>query len=139
MRHWRGKSAGFSLIELVVALAVIAVLAAIALPSYQASMRKSRRTEGKVLLQTVLAAEERYYVNFNHYTADTGSAGIATAKESLPSGYYALTKLDLGAGAQSVIATVSPRNAQQDDACGDLTLDSTGHRDATGASAAECW
>jgi type IV pilus assembly protein PilE len=130
---------GFSLIELVIVLCALAIIALIALPSYGSASGKTRRAEGKILLQTVLAAEERYYLNFNRYSADAGSSGLGVASASQPSGYYVLTKLDLSSDGQSMTATVEPRNAQQNDVCGSLTLDSVGRRGATGAPAADCW
>ena len=86
------RARGFTLIEMMIVLCVLAIIALIALPSYGAQ-NKARRTEGKILLQTVLIAEERYYLNFNRYTSDAGPSGLGVAAESQPGGYYALAKL----------------------------------------------
>src|ERR1035437_2549820 len=56
---------GFSLIALMIVVALLAIVALIALPSYNWAMQKTRRAEGKVLLHTIMAAEERFYSNTN--------------------------------------------------------------------------
>ena len=133
------RANGFTLIELAVVVAVVAIIAMIAFPSYTAAMQKSRRTEGKTLLQTIMAAEERYYTNFNRYTNDTGTSGLGVATDSEPGRYYALTKVSLSEDAQSVSLVVAPQNAQQSDRCGNLALDSIGRRGASMGETADCW
>jgi type IV pilus assembly protein PilE len=68
------KSRGFTLIELMVVVAVIAILAAIALPSYRAQVRKSRRTDAIATINSIMLAEERFRTNNPNfaYWADTG-------------------------------------------------------------------
>ena len=56
---------GFSLIELMIVIAIIGILLMIAVPTYQNFMFRGRRVEGKNLLQQIAAAEERYYTNNN--------------------------------------------------------------------------
>lgn len=60
-------SRGFTLIELMIVVAVIAILGAIAYPSYQESVRKGRRAEGRAALQEVMQQQERYMTQFNTY------------------------------------------------------------------------
>ena len=128
---------GFTLFELVAALAVVAILALVALPSYSAASAKARRTEGKALLQSVMAAEERYYITFNRYSADAGAAGIGATRVSQPGGYYRLVQLNLSADGQSVTAIAEPQDAQAADPCGNLGLDSRGRRTAMREDG--CW
>jgi type IV pilus assembly protein PilE len=61
------RQGGFTLIELMITVAVIGILAAIAFPSYQDSVRKSRRTDGKNALTQAVANMERYYTENNTY------------------------------------------------------------------------
>ena len=68
---------GFTLIELMVTVAVVAILAAVAFPSYQDSLRKSRRTDGKNALTQAVANMERYYVEKNSYATAVMCAPVA--------------------------------------------------------------
>lgn len=137
MRKRKGRNSGFSLIELIVALAILAILTAIAVPSYQGALRKARRAEGRTYLHTLMMAEERYYANFNRY-APNGTKDLGQPDASQPGGYYLLSRFELGAGAQFVRITVAPRGPQVADTCGDLTLDSTGFFQASGGTVDEC-
>ena len=134
-KKWH-NAPGFSLIELIVVLAMIAILAAIAVPSYTASIRKARRAEGKEYLHELMMAQERYHANFNRYAADLRSLGQPVASQ--PGGYYAFSRVDVSGGAQFVRISIAPQGGQTADSCGDLTLDSTGSFKAMGASADEC-
>ncbi len=137
----RHVSQGFSLIEMMTVVALLAIIALIAIPSYNWAMRKARRAEGKALLYVIMAAEERHYSNTNRYTRQIGEAGITESTESLPGHFYGLSDITLSDDAQTVTIAVSPQRAQQGDPCGSLTLDSTGRRGATAvqASVAGCW
>lgn len=135
--HGRSRNtAGFSLIEMIMVLAMIAILAVVALPSYQTSIRKARRVEGREYLHGLMMAQERYHANFNRYAADLGSLGQPDASQ--PGGYYALSEIDVSAGAQFVRIAVAPQNAQAADSCGEMTLDSAGRSGASGGSSDEC-
>lgn len=59
--------AGFTLIELMMVLAIISILMSVALPSYHVYTQKSQRTEGQVLLLEIQTYLERYYFNYQHY------------------------------------------------------------------------
>lgn len=141
VRDHRCKTLGFSLIEMMIVVALLAIVALIAVPSYNWAMRKARRAEGKALLYVIMAAEERHYSNTNRYTREIGEVGIAEFAESLPGHFYALSNITLSDDTQTVTVTVAPQHAQQGDPCASLTLDSTGRRGSTAAqsSAAGCW
>ena len=62
---------GFTLMEVMVTVAIVGILAAIAFPSYQDSVRKSRRTDAKNALTQAVANMERYYNQNNTYAAAT--------------------------------------------------------------------
>ena len=138
VRKQKGTGQGFSLIEMIIALAVLVILVSVAVPSYQSSLRKARRAEGKAFLHTLMMAQERYHGSFNRYTANAGPAGLAQPDASPPRGYYLVSSLDLEAGGQFVRITVSPQGAQVGDPCGDLMLDSTGLFQASGGPTEEC-
>jgi type IV pilus assembly protein PilE len=97
--HRPGRLAhGVTLIELMVAVAIVAILAAIAYPSYEAQLRKSRRAEAMELLLDVASRQEQFMLNHSTYTATLGATGlgygasrIADGKLQSENGYYALT------------------------------------------------
>ncbi len=69
------KNKGFSLIELMIVLAIIGILSAIGYPSYDSYMKKSRRADGKIALQRMADRQERFYLQNNTYTTATASVG----------------------------------------------------------------
>ena len=81
------KAGGFTLTELVVILAVIAILTALALPNYQSFVMKSRRMEAKELLYEAAQRQQQFFTMFNVYTTNTGSLAVPTTSTN---GYYTL-------------------------------------------------
>src|SRR5580692_9793799 len=78
------RAAGFTLIELMVVVVIIAILASIALPAYQGSVRKSRRTEAKTAISDFAAREERIYGTQNVYSSDSTVLGYTASGGSWP-------------------------------------------------------
>jgi type IV pilus assembly protein PilA len=74
----RGQD-GFSLIELMIAAAIVAILAAIAVPAYQDYVRRARVVEGLELAGAAKGAVTEYYVNHSIFPVDNATAGLASA------------------------------------------------------------
>ena len=131
---------GFTYIEIAIVVAVAAILALITVPIYQRSIEKTRRTEGKILLQQTMAAEERHYASTNRYSDDIGPNGLAMPSTSA-GGYYRVSLIRLDNDGQFAEITATPQGVQAGDPCGDFTLDSTGKRLASGqqSNQAPCW
>ena len=68
---------GFTLIEVMITIAILAILAAVALPSYFDSVRKSRRADAVALMSQVAQAQERYRANNSSYSNDFGTSMLA--------------------------------------------------------------
>ncbi|MBN8886567.1 MAG: prepilin-type N-terminal cleavage/methylation domain-containing protein [Rudaea sp.] len=134
---------GFTLIELMIVVAVIAILAAIAYPSYTRYVYRARRADGQDLLMRIAAAQERYYTNFNKYTADiTGSAPGGLAMNSTSSsGYYRVLPADVVASATGYTILARPQGAQTGDtACPTLSVDNALNKAPAGLTAnGSCW
>lgn len=82
--------AGFSLIELMITLVALAIITAIAVPTYQSSVRKSRRAEGVAALMAVQQAQERWRTNHADYSTDLSSAEL-NLPTTTSSGYYGIS------------------------------------------------
>jgi type IV pilus assembly protein PilE len=150
-----GTTRGFTLIELMIAVTVIAVLLAIAIPTYQSSIRKSRRVEARTAVLDAAAREQRYYsINqtFTNYQDDLGYAAVGThtAVTAVPvgSGYYTITIPNIAAPAANAPATFSATatavgSQVNDTACQTFTVDSIGQQTATDSGGADatavCW
>jgi type IV pilus assembly protein PilE len=129
---------GFTLIELVVTVAIVAILASIAYPSYVAQMQKSRRADGKAALMAASGKMERYFTERNTYaTATVGTGGVYPGTSE--SGYYTLSFASPRTASDYTLRA-APTGQQSNDPCGTLTLTSQGVKGVTGTrSVSECW
>ena len=134
---------GFTLIEILVVVAIIAILAAIAFPSYQEQVVKTRRADAQGALMSLSNAMERYYVQNNSYVGAAVGAGGIFPDESPVEGGTKYYDLSIPAGtltATSYSLRAVPKNAQAGDGC--MELLSVGTRtkysadDCTGATSA---
>jgi type IV pilus assembly protein PilE len=133
----RGRARGFTLIELMITVAVVAILAAIALPSYAAFMKKSRRGDAEATLMDIAQREQQYLLDTRTY-----AASVAALNASIPadvSAYYTIqicqTTVPCGApgGAPPTFAIIATPIAGSPQA-GDftLTLGNTGVKSPAG-------
>lgn len=143
----RRGTGGFTLIELMIAVAVVAILAAIAYPSYSEHVLKTKRTEGRAMLNRIAGEQERFFTARNQYAASITAArpaglGITDTSEK---GCYQANAV-VTDGGMGYTLTAVPQNSA---ACGDQTRDlkcatlginSLGIKSATGTlGAAGCW
>jgi len=136
------KIHGFTLIELMVTVAIIGILSSIAYPSYLDSIYKSRRADAKGALLGLSNAMERHYTETNSYTAaaasgaDTGLPAIY-AQQSPVSGGTAYYTLSINASTTNTYTLrATPAGAQSSDSCGNLEITHTGIKSP---STAGCW
>lgn len=131
---------GFTLIELMVVVAVVGLLAAIAYPSYQDYLRRSRRVDAQIALLAAAQSMERYYTENMSYSGATAGAVFQTSSNE---GYYSLA---FAAGspttnAFTITATPVSTSLQNGDKCGTFTINHLGTHGVTNTqlNAADCW
>lgn len=124
----RTKIYGFTLIELMIVMTILAIILSVAYPSYQNSMTKTRRSDGQAALLDAMNAEERYFTENNTYSTTLSDVNAATTSEE---GNYTISAAACGGGIdQCVILTATPQGVQSSD--GNLTLNSLGVKLPTG-------
>lgn len=131
---------GFTLIEVMIVVAIVGILAAIAYPSYDEYVKRGNRTEGQALLQDTSARQERYFSQNNAYVTDDADIAKLVLKGGNKSetGKYSLTLSKVnGDGGY----TLTAEQDFGDSKCGDLILNALGERDRSGSdkTVAECW
>jgi len=130
-------SRGFTLIELMVVVTVVALLAMIALPSYQNSVRKSRRTDARIALIELAQTLERCQTQFGRY--DDSACVIVSPQDSADHRYTVTVVRD----ASSYTLSATAKGAQIDDlVCSSFSLNQLAERsavDSGGIATSACW
>ena len=140
---------GFSLVELMVALAIAGILLFVALPGYQYAVLKSGRVAARASLLDVMARQEQFFVNNKRYAVSLDSLGLPTTYHvdsqgdavQIASAAYRV-ELDLLEEAYAGVAAVPVNRQTGDSACMTFTLSRIGVRAVSGtrsADPAECW
>lgn len=131
---------GFSLLELMAALAIAGILTAVAMPSYLDHVKRTRRGDAQAGLLALASAMERYYVD-NHTFVGANPATLYSAKTPVDGDEVFYTLAIQNATRRNFTLTATPKNAQLKDDCGQLTLTRSGVRGVVGATAPleDCW
>ena len=133
---------GFTLIELMITVAIIAILASVAYPQYTKQVAKGRRAAAQSFMFNVANKQEQYMLNSRTYfAAATGSAAEWTAAGiTVPTDVSTFYTVKVTTTATSFTITATPVGTQlaNDTACGTLTLNNTGAKTSSGTSST-CW
>jgi len=137
IRHMRGVT----LIELMTVIVVVAILGTIAVSSYRSYLLRTNRTEARMALLRVQAAQEKFFLQNNRYAGDAELALAPPAglgvEATTPSGYYTIGLIDVTATTYTARAQAAAGQLDDTDACQTLTIDESGVREPDDHP--ECW
>jgi type IV pilus assembly protein PilE len=139
----RIKQNGFTLIELMITVAIVGILTSVGYPSYQNHIKKAKRVEAQGALVSMATAMEQWRVENNGYKVGTDGTTISEifANQVPTDGGTKTYSLSLVSDDTTYTLTATPDGTQAGDECGNLTIKSTGEKGANGKSPDEdnCW
>jgi len=131
----RGRVRGFTLIELVVAVAIVGILTVIVYPSYRTYIVRSSRSAAQTELLQLANLQEKIYLNSNGYSVSLTAAyngredgGLGKTAGTTDDGKYALSITPNATPTQTYVITATPVNGTTQEGDGAMTISSNGTR-----------
>lgn len=135
MNH-KDRVTGFSLLEVIMALAIVAILATLALPNYTEQMQQGRRLDAISTLLSIQVAQEKWRAS---HTAYATLAELGWTNGVSLDGHYRLSLTERTASGFMLTAQPVPGGPQQDDSCGTFAVDQRGPVMTQHYADAACW
>ena len=133
------KNRGMTLVELLIVVAIVAILASVALPSWNSQVQKARRADARNTLMFVQVEQEKYRADNGSYASSMSALGLSTYN-STSRDYYNVSIVSSSATAFVASAAPNTNGGQNGDSCGTFAINQSGP-DGSGsyASISECW
>lgn len=132
-----GSASGMSLIELIIVVAVVAMLVTIAFPTYSNFQQKARRADAKITLEEIAAKQEGFYITNHRYTSNLAQLGLAG--NLTDAGHYVINVLADDQG-YTLVAAPAPGSPQaNDDECQQFSINNLHVRAALPDTSGNCW
>lgn len=132
-----GQETGFSLMELIIVVTIVAILGMFAFPSYTDYQRKARRLDAKSALQEIANNQEQFYATNRTYTTNLDQLGLSNRSAD---GHYVINVPAADATSFTAVAAPAPGSPQAGDAeCQQFSLTNASVKGATPDPSGECW
>ncbi|KNC67987.1 type IV pilin protein [Pseudoalteromonas ardens] len=138
MKRTSNTVLGFTLVEMMITIAILGILASIAYPSYSEYVRRAARAEAAATLLDAANKQEQYFVDNREYASSLAALGLPTTTEN---DYFSL-EIELGNDLNTFVirASASGGPLEDDTECTTLTINNLNIRGSTGSFAADrCW
>lgn len=129
----RAHSRGVTLLELMAVVVIVGILGTIAVNSYRGYLMRTNRTDARMVLLRVQAAQEKFFLQNNQYSSTIAGLGVPATS---PGGHYTITLARPSTTTYTATATATGGQTKDATACLTLTINETGNRTPTGN---ECW
>jgi len=130
MRKMQKSQLGFSLLELMIVVAIVGILSAIAIPSYTDYVTRANRTDAMETISEIMNQQQRFVLRNRRYATDLTQIGYGSSVVATVEDFYDITASLCDAGTtpiqRCVLLTAAPKGRQAGD--GDITLTSRGER-----------
>ena len=134
---------GFTLMELMIVVAIVGIVSMFAIPSYQDYVQRAQRADGQITLVRLAQQQERYH-SLNNTYANTLTQLVGTASLDSDEGFYSISLANPSCTSGSyvgcfTISATAQGNQASDTDCTILTINQSGVRAASGAAPTTCW